>query len=352
MKTDKQLIILIIIMVGFVSFLTGFLFTRPSISLEPNWQKANILERFSNDQPQESSVSIIPKGVFKISQGAVLNPTAVQGGDGVVFYDRQLNKIVQTNLITKEKKVLKEFNNLVVTKIVWSPKGNEILYNTQTKKEDAYFYSNLNSGNTTKLGPIISPVFSPDGTNLTYINIQGEQYDIVTAKSDGSSPRTVLHTRLANMALYWPTQNTVVIRATNQSTDEYELYTLSATGDLKKIYTNSTIFDLNWNASGSQALLSTNNTLAVLNLDGTTKPTDLSLRSSECTWTHDNMLLCAMAQNGETQLYKINTGDQSKKEVAGHVMIDPQSIFLSSLENFIVMISEIDQYLYGLEIEN
>ncbi|MBX4189805.1 hypothetical protein KW791_00685 [Candidatus Parcubacteria bacterium] len=348
MKTEKQLIVLITLMVGLVSYLTGYLYTRSSTSLEPSWQKANILERFSDDQPKES-VSAYPKGVFKISNGMVLDPVISNSEEKVRFYDQNLNKIDEFNLITKEQKVLKELG-ANISQLFWSPNQKEVIYSTHTSKGNSYQYTNLESNKTANLGLISSPVFSPDGNSVAFLNIHGDISDVIIAQPDGKASKTLLKTRLGNAVLYWPKPDMVVLKAINQSTDQYELYSISQEGDLKKLYENAAPFELTWAPQGNQALMVVKGGLILFNMETkTTVSLPIQTSASNCAWAQDNSLVCSAAQSGETHIYRVGIGDQPK-EIANHILINSEKLLLSSLKDFVIMVSKDDHHLYGLEL--
>src|SRR3989338_1257056 len=322
-------------------------------------ETGSILDGFTDND--KSRIKSAESGRILLSQRKAISATD-SPEKGVLFYEKETGKVFQVDIANKTEsvvssKVLENFLSTVwapnkrdVISLFYSPNGNRLsYYDYDAKKAWAYDQS------------IKSAVFSPDGNSVAYFKTGSEEdgglNKIFIAQPNGSYTKKILDTRLTDIEMFWPLDSQLSFKTKSS------VFMLSKDGALSKFFdAYSETLNVMWSQSGKKVLLSyinPNNGITELwfkNTDfGGEGLLTTGISASDCAWSIDEVnIFCAANKfpgSLETEIRLISTDNGSVKTM-GVSAVGSKNLFLSSLEDFLVFTSPLDERLYALKISN
>ncbi len=365
MNSKNVLISLVVILIGLVTFLGGYLIAQKGNS----GQTANIasLNRFNqNNSRPAGSESSVPK-LNRISTVKVFSPAISESGDRVIYFEKESGKILATDFYGGTTSVLNGNTGKNILSAVWSRDGYEALISEASKTGPKAVYFNLKNGKFSELDKNISgAVWSKDNQKIAYLyfNSQSEEGNISLANPDGSSFKNILATRIGGLKLDWPKEN--FISFYNPAGDNGLFLLNTENSQLEKIIDSSVESLKNlrvlWSPDGSRLLYSYQNDKGELNvklLDLNQKnefAIDLLTSADKCVWTLNSLNLYCGGQKESGQKENLYQLDLSKKEF-GLVfetletdMVNIERPILSPAENLLIFVNKADGYLYNISL--
>jgi Tol biopolymer transport system component len=201
----------------------------------------------------------------------VSSPTWSPDGDQLAFaratesgHDHFMTSIVVTDLNGNERTLVRQPLDRRLSSVgtpEWSPDGTAILYGAFRLGRDSYFKSSISSapldGGPTErvIGDAHSPVFSPDGSRMTFISIadhngftcgsdecsySGELY---VMDADGGNIRRLTHSKGEDIAPAWAPDGSRIAFNSNRNFPRgfrHEIYSIEPDGDCLTWLTNGT----------------------------------------------------------------------------------------------------------------
>ena len=360
MSTQKQLIALIATTASLVSFLAGYLFVQPAYQSAgiTSQQRGNILDRFnglvSSSIPTDT---LIAGSLFRVTSDSTLSATNDPTSDSVLYYHRDTGLVSRVGLSDHASTLVSSTALPHLVRISWSPDKKKVVSVYSSSKGRVYKYFDYDTREQATLGTdIIDAVFSPDSQWLALAKVLGGETDIIIAQSNGDTPKTILKTRLNDMSLAWPSDH--VLSLLVQSSDTADFYTLTDTGDLTKILDSQAGLKILWSTDGSQLLYSTTtNSQTVLTIrtvvNGEERTVSLATQADWCSWFLDSKsFVCAVEQNDNTSIQNVSVADLATKTLASDLIFTPENIFLSHLEDFVILINRADHSVYAIKLPN
>src|SRR6185295_9581099 len=139
MSSQKQLTILIAIGVSLVSFLAGYLLTRPAGTTATilQEQRGNLIDRFDG-VVQTSSPTPLPPGLLQASADVVIDPTNAPTGDAVLYY--HTSGVTRLDLETRRGQLISGVSLPGLTRVIWSPDKNRVITVIRSAKGPLYSY--------------------------------------------------------------------------------------------------------------------------------------------------------------------------------------------------------------------
>ncbi len=358
MATQKQTIILIAITASLVSFLAGYLFTQPSaqVSAVLHEQRGNLIDRFDG-VVQTSTPTPLPPGLLQAASDIVLAPTNAADGEAVIYYHNQ--GVSNLDLETRKSRLISQASIPGLTKVVWSPDKNRVITVSRSTQGQVYRYFDYTTHEHGDLGPnITDAAFSPDSDKLVIIRSPGAGDGAIQVMDfKGRNPRTVLKTRLNNIKLSWPQENLISFKASDAEGAE-GLYTLDLEGNLNQWVGKADHLNVRWSNATPKLIYSEQTTagtklhfLNIISKEDRIIP--LSVSALECDWLTDNQaIMCAVQTGGETSIIRVPLESLKPSVLFSHLIITPQEVFLSTKENFLVIVSASDQTLWAVKLAN
>ncbi len=342
MAPQKQLTILIAVAASLVSFLGGYLLTRPSVKVSAvlQEQRGSLIDRFDG-VVQTATPTPLPPGLLQASDQTVISPTNTLDEESILYYST--NGVFKLNLETRKSTIISDtlFSGLV--RVIWSPDRNRVITVSQKTQGQVYSYFDYTTHEHGVLGSnIADAVFSPDSSQIAIARSPGSgEGTIEVAGFNGKNPKTILRTRLQGIKLYWPQQNLISFSAGDADQDTQSLYSLGIDGGLDQIVGGADHLSVRWAPSGVRVLYSTDSRLYLYDLQTKESYSFLSSATAEnCDWKNDSLyFVCAEQTGGETSVISLSVQNQSSKILFSHLIITPDSVFFSRQENFLVIVS-------------
>lgn len=349
------LIFLIVVLVGLVLFLGGYL-------LSPKNQTANLghLNRF--DQPQARSEDTAPQ-LRRLSTVRVISPSIAEDGRRVLFFEVGSGKILASDFLGKEGSVVsgKLLSNLSAA--YWAANGYETIIVQNSRGELIHSYFNVKTGQIQSLHPNLSrPAWSPRHDKIAYLffDRQTNEGQISISNPDGSVFKNILPTRLHPLAITWPKED--LISFYDRAGDEQSLFILEMEGNsLKKILGPVNKLQTLWAPDSSKILASYTKDggeiASIMSLkDQTEIRLDLLTSANKCAWSANSVFVYCGAKKADDQLeslYAIDTTTQSAKLLFTPFETETVNIknpFFSPAEDFLIFTNDYDQYLYSISL--
>jgi len=367
MTTQKQLTILIIVTVSLTSFLAGYLLTRPDQQTNDiiQQQRGNLIDRFS-EVTSKSTPTPLPPGLLQATDNSVLAPTNAPNDNAVLYYHPSNGYVSKIDLETRANTSISTTQLVGLTDVMWSPDKNRVITISRSSNGPVYKYYDYISRRNGLLGGgnIKNAVFSPNSQQVALVRSAGEEsvievfnFEDLSTKTN-QSPRTILKTRLTNMRLFWPTENILSFIADDFDSGTQSLYTISKDGDLTELIGGEYRLSVLWSPDGSKLLYSSSQeSKEILRLlDVKSKQSrimPIKTTAKNCAWTiNQNSTICIAEFQGETIASQISIINLEEKILFSNLIISPQEVFLSHLDNFLVIISTTDQSIWGLKLAN
>ncbi len=358
MGSQKQTIVLIAVTASLVSFLAGYLLTQPSaqVSAVLHEQRGNLIDRFDG-VVQTSTPTPLPPGLLQASSDIALAPTNAANGEAVLYYHNQ--GVSSLDLETRKSQLISQASIPGLIKVIWSPDKNRVVTLSKGSQGQVYRYFDYTTHEHGDLGSnITDAAFSPDSEQLVVARGPGSGDSVIqTMDFNGRNPRTILKTRLNNVKLSWPQENLISFRASDAEGAE-SLYTLDLEGNLNQWVSEADRLSIRWAKTTSKFIYSEQagagtrlHVFDIISKENRTIP--LSVSALECDWTSDELaILCAVQTGGETSIIRISLDNFKSSVLFSHLIITPQEVFLSTEENFLVIISASDQTLWAVKLTN
>lgn len=360
----KLLITLTAISLSFTAFLSGYLISQKDFHKNSSFRSGNILEKFSdtdpNPDPQTNSTTspqIEPSEAIRIlSQRSVISPVLSKEKDSILYYEKGTGKVFEVALEDlKEKSVSDTFlANLIKT--IWAPSRKEVISLFYYPNGSHYKYFNYKTKASVDLGTDIKSVaFSPDGNQIAYFGSKENSRGIFISQPDGSSFKNILPNRLESAEIYWPSADLLFFKT--ESVNGSELYSLSKNGEIKKILEARDGLEVKWFGDGSKILFSQKTELGI-NLFykeiSSELETSLSvaISASKCEWGIDGKtIICGVPRSSALgdEIYEINLDGTKKLLSSPTTRINTTELFLSGLEDHVVVLNNLDNKLYVLK---
>ena len=219
----KNLTILIFVLSGVLASLLVLNFKK----IEKD-QKAQIL-----DLKQNPTVNF----PIKLSNGIVDSFAFKSGSDRILFYEKLNSIIHESSPDGKGKKELVRIPNVLMT--IFSPTGRELVAAPLEKGILKNFYFDLENNKRAELPKnMVSPAFSPDGTEIAYFAYDDKisEGHILTSEPDGSNPKVIFKTRIKKLKLSWPEKNLIVLYSKKEDGGLTSTFSITAMGkELQRI---------------------------------------------------------------------------------------------------------------------
>lgn len=333
MNNKNTLIALIVVLIGLITFLGGYLIAekRNLLSKDPgNFGSgtANIsnLNRFSSATKQ-NQVKNEPR-LSRLTTVRAADPVISEDGKNVLYTEKGTKKIFSTDFSGQN-------NSFVKTEEV--KPANESISGTvlsKNKQKIAYLFSDKNSG-------------------------EGQ---ISIANPDGSVFKNILPTRARQLKLAWVNDHRISFYDPKE--EDHSLFLLNLENrQLEKVLDSLNSLKVLWSPDGSKLFYSyqeAGEQKAVL-LDLLTKEQlaiDLATEADRCVWTMNSLFVyCGSPAVGSEQvsdsLYQL---DIAKKEFG--LTFQPSSVdqikikkpFLSPAEDYLFFVNDFDGYLYKISL--
>ena len=354
---QKLLITLTVISLSLTAFLAGYLISQKDFHRTPNSiSSGNILDKFSGND-SVSGLQAESSGIFRsLSQRSVLSPAISKEKNSILYYEKDTGKVFEVTLNDLREKSVSDvlLSNLIKT--VWSPSRKEVISLFYYPKGNHYRYFSYKTRASVDLGTDIkSLAFSPDGSQLAYFGSKDNSRGIFISQPDGSSFKNILISRLEDAEVYWPSDNLIAFET--GAVGGSELYSLSKTGEIKKILSLRDGLEIKWSKDGSRLLFS-QKTESGTGLFYKNIPSEfeialnVSTSASKCDWGIDNKtVVCGVPRSSASgdEIYEISMDGVKKLLSSPTSRINTSELFLSGLDDYVVVLNGLDNKLYILK---
>ncbi|OGN06435.1 MAG: hypothetical protein A2669_01570 [Candidatus Yanofskybacteria bacterium RIFCSPHIGHO2_01_FULL_48_25b] len=354
---NQKLLILLIVVTAFASFLAGYLLTSKDAgrsALEE--QRGLLIDRFDGIAGGATPTPL-PAGLLKAADESALGLTSALGENAVLFYHADSGYVSKLDLETRAGTLISKTSLPGLTDILWSPDKNRVITVTQKRTGPAYTFFDYHTREFGDLGRNIgSAVFSPDSRRIALFRTKDSGSEIQISDFNGRNSRTLLKTRLENVRLFWPRENMLAFTASDYDQTSQSFYALSPEGELMELASGAENLSAQWSHDGSRVIFSQREgDRYVLGLyDTAAKKTlvlPLGARASDCAWSLDGTkIYCSIQTSGETSIVLISLLDNQTTVLFSGLAIVPEDIFLSHLENFLVMTNFADKSIWAVKL--
>lgn len=358
---QKFLITLTIISLSFTAFLSGYLISQKDFQRNPSSiSTGSILEKFSDTDPNPQVGS--SETLRLLSQRNALSPVISKDKDGVVYYEKGTGKVFEVTLKDLREKSIYDVPLANLMKTLWAPSRKEALSLFYYPHGSRYKYFNYKTGASADLGTSIkSLAFSPDGSRIAYFGTKEGSSGIFISQPDGSSFKKLLPSRLENAEIYWPSDSLLFFKA--EVVNGSELYSLSMTGEVKKILASRDDLEIKFSKDGSRLLFS-QKTESVIGLfykdipSGSEISLNVSTSASKCVWSIDQKaIVCGVPKSSASgdEIYEISLDGTLPAQAGKKLLSSPTTrintaeLLLSGLDDHIVILNSLDNKLYTLK---
>lgn len=355
---QKFLITLTVISLSFTAFLGGYLISQKDFQRNPDSNSSgNILDKFNNQATNNSPEALLrSEKLSGLSPRSAISPVISKEKDSVIYYERGTGKVFEVALNDMREKSISDTTLPDLIKTIWSPSRKEVISLFYYPKGNHYKYFNYKTRASVDLGTDIkSLAFAPDGNQISYFGIKNDQQGIFLSQPDGSSFKNILPSRLENVEVYWPSNDLLAFRTDSQIGSE--LYSLSRTGDVKKILDSRVELEVKWSKDGTHVLFSqkVDSEISLFYKDISSE-SEISLNvatsASKCDWGIDGKtVICGVPRSSATgdEIYEISLDGTKKLLSSPTTRIDTEELLLSGLNDYVVILNSLDSKLYVLK---
>ncbi|HEY4474313.1 MAG TPA: hypothetical protein VJC06_00075 [Candidatus Paceibacterota bacterium] len=351
------LITLTVLSVSFTAFLSGYLISQKDFLRNPDSiLTGDILDKFSDIDPSPSPQAGYSETLRLLSQRSVISPVLSKEKDSVVYYEKETGKVFEVTLKDLREKSVSDTLLANLIKTVWAPSRKEVVSLFSYPNGDHYKYFNYKTRASTDLGTEIKSLsFSPDGSQVAYFGSKDGSQGIFLSQPNGSSFKKLLPSRLENTEIYWPLDDLLAFRT--EVVDGFELYSLSKAGEIKKILDSRAGLEVKWSGDGSRVLFSQKVESGIgLFYKDVHSESETSLNvateASKCDWGIDNKtVICGVPKSSASgdEIYEINLDGTKKLLSSPTSRINTQELFLSGLDDYVIILNSLDNKLYVLK---
>lgn len=366
MNKFKVFLVTILALTG---FLAGYLLVKDNLRFDGlKTETGTILDKFTGQQPadtvQLSEDEIKP---LLITDKKVVSPTNSLVKGSILYYEKNTGKVFEYDMINKTESAISDkiLPNFISS--TWSPAKKEVISAFYSPSGYVLEYYSFNNGRDVKFSSDVkSAAFSPDGNLIASYSLENNTSSdsinqladktgkLIISQPDGSLPKTIMNTRIRDLKLAWPAKDRIVLGTSDSGT-----FLLTEDGKLEKFLNPIAFLEENWSRSGEKMLYSglidSNASEPILRVKNIQLRDEKALNTagsaSKCAWSIDDVnIYCALAHSpSEDDIYLINTDNGSKKLVA-ELATPVKEMFLSTIEDYLLFISALDDKLYGLKI--
>lgn len=355
--SQKQLIVLIVITASLTSFLAGYLLTQPSRqSADIIQQRGALIDRFSGIT-DNSAPTPLPPGLLQATTDTSLAPTNAPNSDAVLYYHLDNGHVSKLDLETRANTLISTAQLTGLTNVIWSPDKNRVITVSRSSAGPVYKYFDYTTHENGSLGAnITGAVFSPDSRQVALVRSAGGDSNIETTDLNGKNSLVVLKTRLNNIHLFWPSDHILSFTASDVDMGNQSLYTVSESGDLTQLIGGENNLSIRWSPDGTKFLYSDvedgNVILRLFDIaSGQSQDLPVQTTATNCAWLLDQRsAICATEIQGETSINQITFAGMTTKILFSNLIISPKDVFMSHLEDFLIIISAGDQSIWELKL--
>jgi len=163
---------------------------RPELADEVNEENSNIFEDISDFLVAESLAPF-----RQLVSRPTIAPTFNKDLDSLLFFESASGRVYQIPTDSGREKLFSEIEIPEIERVTWSPNGDKSIIETNTRN----FYYNYLDGQVVQIDNIKNPVFSPDGSRITWACDSG----ICEADPDGGNKKTILNENLKQLNMIW-----------------------------------------------------------------------------------------------------------------------------------------------------
>ena len=368
--SQKLLITLTVISLSFTAFLSGYLISQKDFHRNPSSDSTgNILDKFGDTfGPAGLSISspeFIPNregllnnnpGTFRpLSQRSALSPAISKEKDSVIYYEKDTGKVFEVVLGGLSEKSVSDVPLANLIKTIWASSRKEVISIFYYPSGNHYKYFSYKTRATVDLGTDIkSLAFSPDGSQIAYFGTKDGSRGIFISQPNGSSFKNILPSRLEGAEVYWPSDSLIYFKT--DVVGGSELYSISKTGEIKKILDPRDGLEVKWSKDGSRILFSQKVESGIgLFYKDVHSESETSLNvateASKCDWGIDGKtIVCGVPKSSASgdEIYEINLDGTKKLLSSPTSRINTAELFLSGLDDYVVILNSLDSKLYML----
>ena len=351
---QKILITLTVISLSFTAFLGGYLISQKDFHRTPNSiSSGNILDKFNNTDPDQQTGSY--QTLRLLSPRIATSPVLSKEKDSVIYYEKDTGKVFEVVLNNLRERSVSDVPLANLIKTIWAPSRKEVVSLFYSPGGIHYKYFDYKTNFSVDLGTNIkSLAFSPNGSQVAYFGNKGGSQGVFISKPDGSSFKQLLLSRLDNAEIYWPSDNLISLKT--ESANESELYSLSLSGELNKILAGNGL-EFKWSKDGSLVLFSKKVDLEFgLFYKKIDSETEISLGiappASKCDWgISGKTVVCGVPRSSAAgdKIYEISMDGTKKLLSSPTSRINTAELFLSGLDDYVVVLNNLDNKLYVLK---
>lgn len=349
----KLLITLAVVSLSFTAFLSGYLISQKDFHRKQSSPTTgSVLDKFDGNSPEYKSRS---ESLRTLSPRHVISPVLSKDKDGVVYYEKDTGKVFEVSLKDLKEKSISDIPLANLLQTIWSPSRKEVVSVFYHPQGALYKYFNYKTRSSVTINANIKHlVFSPDGNQVAYFGKNGEMEGVFISQPDGNILKNILPSRLEDLEIYWPSNDSLFFKTT--TTNGSEVYSLSKTGEVKKILGLKDNLDIKWSKDGSRLLFSEKiGSLIRLSYKDLSSEKEtflgVSTRASKCDWSTDGQFVtCGVPRSSASgdEIYKINIDGTINMLYSPSSVVNVAELFLSSLDDDIVILNELDSKLYLL----
>jgi hypothetical protein len=348
-----------IMVAGFalIAFLGGYLLTQQGIGKPVNNsnETGSILQKF--EQNKNAPADLPTDELVLLGDYQAVSPTDSSESGNILFYDKQNGKIIQTELKTGKESIISATTLPGFISSQWSPDKNQVIsvFNTSSGNQLKYYNLHTRKSVTYPLS-ITSAAFSPDGNQVAYFEKGATSNKIVISMPDLTLPKIALNTRIENISLVWPNKDKIALIVKEGDVNS-SLYLLSPEGSFEQIITSQNGLKTKWSKSGDAVLYSFYGPEGKLltyyrDLTSTEINIAIPLDAEKCTWASGKIIYCSVPRSSSKEdMYKLDLNNEVKEIIATpEFQLNTSEIFITPLENYIVILNGVDNKLYAMKI--
>lgn len=355
MSSKRILIGLLTLTLSTIVFLSGYLFSRSGFLSGGSAEIGSMLARFDNNATKATTISLDSNSGQAVVSRKVNSVVPSKNHNSILYYEKATGRAFELDLSTKKESPLSLVNLPNFLSTVWSPTQEEVVSSFYDPSGSIYKYFSYKTKKSIPLPKGVQSItFSPDGRNLAYFLIGDESNYVYISSPDGSSPKKILSTRVANASLAWPSADLIILKSVDENTGATTLLGVNTKGEILPILSSASESSELWSKDGKKMMHSQVNEPESKVVDiktGLAVSTELDSRPSSCAWSVDNRTIYCIGSSsqGDTgqRLYRVNAEDGKTADIGvvpDH--IKPKEAQLSLLEDYLVVLNDIDEKLY------
>ncbi|HVZ11122.1 MAG TPA: hypothetical protein VG941_01750 [Candidatus Paceibacterota bacterium] len=356
MKIPKQILAFSILTASLLSFLAGYILIQSGLkSNGGNSQQGSILDRFQNIAGATGQ-TIIPQGLFQLAEKETISPVSDIASESVLYYQADTGIATKADILTRQNTNISTAILPQLSRVIWSPDRRQVITVFTTATATEFKYYSYATGRAFSMGTnILDAVFSPDSTSVAAVRKVNDETIITTGAPGDQYVRTILKTRLERFSIAWPNPDTLALTVPN-SDGTNDFYLLATNGDLTKVLEGQTALNVVWIPDGSGFMYSIEKdgypVLARYNLASKNRiDLPLSVAADFCAPTlNGSAAFCLVDTKGETAVTRLDLTTGALQTISSNVIISGERVFLSHLQDFLIIINKSDHSLYAIRV--